>query len=324
MIDGPENAETAHFGGRRTGKSGMSVPVTQNVTRNSLSAVTGHTTLVGVIGWPVEHSLSPAMHNAAFAALGLDWVYVPLPVYPDHMGEALRGLRALGFAGANVTVPHKQAALNHLDEVSHAAQVIGAANTIIVRDGSLHGDNTDAVGFIASLAGAGFEPAGTYCALLGAGGAARAVAHALADAGAMQVCIYNRDVSRARKLCRDMAKFHSNVRFEPASLDEISVISDETDLLINATSLGMWPHTEASPWPRELPIPGHLTVCDLVYNPQETLLLTQARSVGAEIVDGLGMLIHQGAAAFELWTGQAAPVAEMRAACLEALADGPS
>ena len=302
----------------------MSAQVTQYATSNSLSAITGHTTLVGVIGWPVEHSLSPAMHNAAFVASGLDWVYVPLPVFPDHVGEALRGLRALGFAGANVTVPHKQAALHHLDEVSHAAQVIGAANTIVVRDGSLHGDNTDAAGFIASLTGAGFDPAGTYCALLGAGGAARAVAHALADAGAMQVCIYNRDVSRARKLCRDMAKFHSDVRFEPASLDELSVIGNETDLLINATSLGMWPHTESTPWPRELPIPGHLTVCDMVYNPQETFLLTQARSGGAEIVDGLGMLIYQGASAFELWTGRPAPVAEMRAACLAALGDGPS
>ena len=106
--------------------------------------ISGQTTLVGVIGWPVEHSLSPAMHNAAFAELGLDWVYVPLPVYPDHLGEAIRGLRALGFAGANVTVPHKRAVLNHLDEVSYTAQIIGAVNTIYVRDGLLYGDNTDA------------------------------------------------------------------------------------------------------------------------------------------------------------------------------------
>jgi shikimate dehydrogenase len=259
------------------------------------------------------------MHNAAFAELGLDWVYVPLPVYPDHVGEAVRGLRALGFAGANVTVPHKQAVLTHMDDVSRAAQVIGAVNTIVVRDGSLYGDNTDAAGFITSLHEVDFNPAGTYCVLLGAGGAARAVAHALADAGALQVCIYNRAFDRARDLCRDMVKFHPNVRFEPASLGDVSAVGDDTDLVVNATSLGMWPEAEASPWPYNVPVPGHLTVCDLVYNPQETLFLTQARAVGAETVGGLGMLVHQGAAAFELWTGRPAPVETMRAACLEAL-----
>lgn len=282
-------------------------------------ALTGRTRLVGVIGWPVEHSLSPVMHNTAFAALGLDWAYLPLPVYPDHLGEALRGLRALGFAGANVTVPHKQAVLAHLDEVSHAAQVIGAVNTIVVREGSLYGDNTDAAGFITSLHEAGFDPAGTYCALMGAGGAARAVVHALADAGALQMCVYNRSFRRARDLCRDMAKFHPDVRFEPASLNDVSAIGDDTDLLVNTTSLGMWPHTEASPWPHDLPIRGHLTVCDLVYNPLETLFLTQARAVGAKTIGGLGMLVHQGAAAFEMWTSRPAPAETMRQACLEAL-----
>ncbi|GAB4537085.1 MAG: shikimate dehydrogenase [Anaerolineae bacterium] len=301
----------------------MSDESTQYAMRNTPGAITGHTTLVGVMGWPVKHSLSPAMHNAAFAELGLDWVYVPLPVYPDHVGEALRGLRALGFAGANVTVPHKQAVLAHLDEVGRAAQVIGAVNTIVVRDGVLYGDNTDAAGFLASLRETGFDPAGTYCALLGAGGAARAVAHALAEAGALQVSVYNRSFSRARDLCRDMAKFHSSVRFEPGSLKDVASIQDDIDLLVNATSLGMWPAIEASPWPGELPIPAHLTVCDLVYNPQETLFLSQARAVGAEIVGGLGMLVHQGAAAFEMWTGRPAPLETMRAACLRVLAGRP-
>jgi shikimate dehydrogenase len=291
----------------------------ESAQRNTLNDITGHTTLVGVIGWPVKHSLSPAMHNAAFVELGQNWVYVPLPVYPDHVSEAVRGLRALGFAGANVTVPHKQAVLTHLDEVSRAAQVIGAVNTIVVRDGSLYGDNTDAAGFIASLRETGFDPAGTYCVLLGAGGAARAVAHALADAGALQVCIYNRTFSRARDLCHDMAKFHSNVRFEPASPSDVSAIGEDTDLVVNATSLGMWPDTDAVPWPDEVAIPGHLTVCDLVYNPQETLFLTRARAASAEIVYGLGMLVYQGAAAFEMWTSQPAPVETMREACLEAL-----
>jgi shikimate dehydrogenase len=292
---------------------------TQATAQDARCAIGGGTTLVGVIGWPVEHSLSPTMHNAAFAALGMDWVYVPLAVYPDHLAEAVRGLRALGFAGANVTVPHKQAALTHLEEVSHAAQVIGAVNTIVVRDGSLYGDNTDAAGFIAALQEAGFHPAGSYCAVLGAGGAARAVVYALAEAGALQVGIYNRSFAHARRLCQDMAKFYPHVRFEPASLSDVSTIGEDTDLLVNATSVGMWPHTEVSPWPPELPVPGHLSVCDLVYNPQETFFLTQARAVGAETIEGLGMLVYQGAAAFQMWTGCAVPVEIMRAACIAAL-----
>jgi shikimate dehydrogenase len=281
--------------------------------------ITGRTTLVGVMGYPVEHSCSPAMHNAAFAALGLDWAYVPLPVYPDHVGEAVRGLRAMGFAGANVTVPHKQAVLPHLDDLSYTAQVVGAVNTVVVQDGVLYGDNTDAAGFLAALNEAGFDPAGAYGAVLGAGGAARAVVHALAQAGARRVFIYNRHVGRAWRLCRDMAKFYPEVRFQAAALERVREIEDDTDLLVNTTPLGMWPDTEASPWPSACAIPAQLTVCDLVYNPAETLLLTQARSVGAETVSGQGMLVHQGAAAFELWTGCPAPVAVMRAALEKAL-----
>jgi len=281
--------------------------------------ISGRTTLVGVIGYPVEHSLSPIMHNAAFAALGLDWAYVPLPVYPDHLGEAVRGLRALGFAGANVTVPHKQAVMMHLDDLSYTAQVIGAVNTIVVQDGTLYGENTDAAGFLAALAEAGFDAAGAYAAVLGAGGAARAVVHALAQAGARQVQIFNRHLGRAYQLCRDMEKFHPDVRFEAAPLQEVRTIGEDVDLLVNTTSLGMWPDTERSPWAPDWPFPAHLTVCDLVYNPAETMLLSQARAAGAETVSGLGMLVFQGAAAFELWTGRPAPRAVMRAALRQAL-----
>jgi shikimate dehydrogenase len=283
--------------------------------------ITGRTRLVGLLGWPVEHSLSPAMHNAAFGSLGLDWAYVPLPVYPDHIGEALRGLLAMGFAGANVTVPHKQAVLPYLDDIAEDALVIGAVNTIVVRDDQLVGDNTDAAGFLASLAEAGFDPGGAYVAVLGAGGAARSIVHALAVAGARQVCIFNRHERRAYELCRDMAKFHTAVRFEAYPLAAVKMIGEDTCLVVNATSLGMWPDTETSPWPGGLPVPAHLTVYDLVYRPRETLFLTQARAGRAEIVDGLGMLVHQGAAAFELWTGRAAPVDVMRAGC-EAVLQG--
>ena len=287
-------------------------------------SITGRTRLVGLLGWPVEHSLSPAMHNAAFASLGLDWAYVPLPVYPDHIGDALRGLVAMGFAGANVTVPHKQAVLPHLDDIAEDALVVGAVNTIVVRDDQLIGENTDVGGFLASLAEAGFDPDGVYAAVLGAGGAARAVVHGLAAAGARQVLIFNRHERRARDLCRDMAKFHTAVRFESYPLSAVEKIGEDTSLIVNTTSLGMWPDTETSPWPTWLPVPAHLTVYDLVYRPRETLFLTQARASGAEIVDGLGMLVHQGARAFELWTGCTAPIDVMRASCEAALHHPPS
>jgi shikimate dehydrogenase len=287
-------------------------------------SITGRTRLVGLLGWPVEHSLSPAMHNAAFASLGLDWAYVPLPVYPDHVGDALRGLVAMGFAGANVTVPHKQAVLPHLDDIAEDALVVGAVNTIVVRDDQLIGENTDVGGFLASLAEAGFDPEGAYVAVLGAGGAARAVVHGLAMAGARQVLIFNRHERRARDLCRDMAKFHTAVRFETYPLSAVETIGEDTSLIVNTTSLGMWPDTETSPWPGWLPVPAHLTVYDLVYRPRETLFLTQARASGAEIVDGLGMLVHQGAKAFELWTGCTPPIDVMRASCEAALHHPPS
>ncbi len=284
-------------------------------------SISGRTRLVGLLGWPVEHSLSPAMHNAAFAALGLDWAYVPLPVYPDHVGEALRGLRATGFAGANVTVPHKQAVMHHLDDIAQDALVIGAVNTISVRDDQLCGDNTDAAGFLASLEEAGLDINGIYAAVLGAGGAARAVAHALATGGARQVLIYNRHVQRAQKVCSDMARFHTDVRFEAHDLQTVrdGSIGDDVSLIVNTTSLGMWPNTGKSAWPAEVPVPGHLAAYDLVYNPLETRFMTQARAAGAEAVGGLGMLVHQGAAAFRIWTGEAAPVEVMRTACLACL-----
>ncbi len=281
--------------------------------------IDGSTKLTGVIGWPVEHSLSPAMHNAAFRRLGINWVYLPLPVYPDHLGEAVRGLRAMSFAGANVTVPHKQAVMPYLDDISYNAQVIGAVNTIVVRDGSLYGDNTDAPGFLACLAEVGFQVGPIQVAVLGAGGAARAVVHALAQAGASGITVFNRSLARARQLCQDMARFHPDGSIQADRLQRVDQIDERFHLLVNTTSVGMWPDVEVSPWPSGLEFPPHLTVCDLVYNPAETRLLAQARAAGAETVNGLGMLVHQGAIAFELWTGKEAPTSAMRTACLQAL-----
>lgn len=279
---------------------------------------------IGLIGWPVGHSLSPAMQNAAFAALGMDWEYILLPVPPGEVGAAVRRLAARGFRGANVTVPHKEAVMPYLSHVTEAARAIGAVNTIVVEeDGTLLGENTDWTGFLAALREAGFEPEGRRALILGAGGAARAVAYALARSGAHAV-VLNRTLERAEALVRDLGPATPRGLLEAGPLEPTALIREarRADLLVNATSVGMWPRADESPWPDGLPIPAHLVVMDLVYRPLETKLLRQAREAGARTVDGLGMLVHQGARAFECWTGRPAPVEVMRAACYRALEEG--
>ncbi|MSP14526.1 MAG: shikimate dehydrogenase [Chloroflexi bacterium] len=280
--------------------------------------IKGTTRLVGVMGWPVKHSVSPAMHNAAFAHLGLDWAYLPLPVMPEQVGAALAGLKAMGFAGSNVTVPHKQTVMPFLQELSPAAQALGAVNTIVVDGERLLGDNTDWAGFLAALAEAGYSPDGQDCAVLGAGGSARAIVYALASRGA-QVTVYNRNLERARQLVVDLAPVWPQSRLAARPLSALAQLPAATRLLVNTTPVGMWPNTGVSPWPEGLPLPDYVTVYDLVYNPGQTTLLEQARSAGVQGIGGLGMLIHQGAIAFTRWTGQQAPIAVMRAACAEAL-----
>jgi shikimate dehydrogenase len=274
--------------------------------------INGQTKLVGLIGYPVEHSLSPAMHNSAFAALNLNWCYVPLPVLPERLGEAGAGLRALGFVGANVTVPHKEAVMSYLDEVAPEAQAIGAVNTIVVREAELIGYNTDWQGFFTTLNEGSFSLHDKQAVVLGAGGAARAVVYALAQAGA-QVAILNRTPSRAHALVQDFSPLFSALSLcaLPLTWQALEERTTEAHLLVNTTPVGMWPDADRSLWPEDLAFPGHLTVFDLVYNPRQTKLLWQARTAGAKVIGGLGMLVHQGAAAFELWTGEKAPVETM-------------
>ena len=273
--------------------------------------INGQTKLVGLIGYPVEHSLSPAMHNSAFTALGLNWCYVPLPVPPERVGEAIAGLRALGFVGANVTVPHKEAVMAYLDHVTPEAQAIGAVNTIVVREG-LIGYNTDWQGFLTALSERGFDPQGKRAVVLGAGGAARAVVYALAQAGA-QVTVLNRTLARAQALVQDFASLFPSLPlcFLPLTPQTLEEQTAEAHLLVNTTPVGLWPEVDQSIWPEDLTFPSHLAVFDLVYNPRQTKLLQQARAAGAKAIGGLGMLVHQGAAAFELWTGEKAPVETM-------------
>jgi shikimate dehydrogenase len=278
--------------------------------------------MVGLIGWPVGHSVSPAMHNAAFAALGLDWCYVPLPVPiepADRIREAVAGLRALGLRGANVTVPHKQNVMPHLDRLSPAAQAMGAVNTIRVEpDGALLGDNTDAPGFVADLREHGVDPAGKAALVLGAGGSARAVVYGLAHAGATRIAIANRTVERAQTLAAAMQPLFPACPITAHDLPAaVAALAGQSRLIVNTTSLGMTPNVDTSPWDQDVSfIPGQV-VYDLVYNPPQTRLLQKAAADGAQAIGGLGMLIWQGAIAFELWTGQTPPVEVMRQAAEE-------
>ena len=274
------------------------------MTGAALPTPTGATRLAAVIGAPVRHSLSPALHNAAFAATGLDWVYVALEVAPGRAAAALDAVRVLGIAGLSVTMPHKADVAAAVDECTPAAAALGAVNCVEVRDGRLVGHNTDGDGFVDSLrAEAGFDPAGRRAVVLGAGGAARAVVVALAAAGASEVVVVNRTEARAVEAAR-----LAGAVGRAGDADAVA----GADLVVNATSVGM---TGAGgvdlPCDAALLRPGQV-VADLVYQPLDTQFLKAARSRGATAVNGVGMLLYQAARAFTIWTGVPAPVAAMR------------
>lgn len=275
---------------------------------------TASTQLLGIIGWPVSHSFSPAMHNAALANLGLDYVYVPLPVHPDDVATAVSALPALGFRGANVTVPHKQAVISLLAQIEAGAQAIGAVNTIVVSSRRMTGYNTDWSGFLADLAALGVAVNGRDCLILGAGGSARAVAYALAKWGG-RVQLLARRAEQAAEVAARVGAFVADGKLTARPLADLPLLVQNVaaPLIVNTTPLGMTPHAESSPWPHNCPFPADAFVYDLVYNPRQTMLMRQAQAGGCTAVNGLGMLVHQGALAFELWTGQKPDVAVMRA-----------
>jgi shikimate dehydrogenase len=276
--------------------------------------------LAAVIGWPVAHSVSPAMHNAAFRALGLNWRYLALPVDPRDLSAAVAGLRALRFAGFNVTIPHKVAMLPLMDELSEEAVAIGAVNTVVISDGRMAGHNTDAYGFLATLEASGFAPAGRRALVMGAGGAARAVVYALARAG-MAVSLWNRTPERAASLVADLAPYLAG-RSVVALPRDTALLADalrKADLLVNATSVGMKGGPPGSPLPAGLHLRPGMTVFDLIYSPPLTPLLRQAQAARARPVGGLGMLVRQGVRAFSLWTGIEPSVPVMERAAKRAL-----
>jgi shikimate dehydrogenase len=261
----------------------------------------GATRLVGLIGDPVEHSLSPLMQNAAFAAVALDWAYVPLPVKRERLEEAVSGLEALGFAGANVTIPHKTAVVSFCDELDDVAARAGSVNTLVVREGRVLGSSTDGPAVVGLV-----EPDGARVLVLGAGGGAQAVATSLGDAGAASITVAARDAERAHALCVRLRTLFPERRISaetewPPSLGDAS-------LLVNATPIRDEALVELAPG---------LQVVDLAYRQDgtETALASAAREAGcAAIVDGLDVLLGQGAASFEHWTGLEAPFGVMRAA----------
>ncbi|MFN3477183.1 MAG: shikimate dehydrogenase [Candidatus Methylomirabilales bacterium] len=277
--------------------------------------INGETRIVGIIGDPVSHSLSPCMHNAAFAAKALDAVYIPWPVAVEDFPTALQAVRRMeNFSGGNVTVPHKEHAAKLCDGLSPEAEALGAVNTLVAQDGRLFGHNTDGAGFLRSLEEGGFDPKGKRVLLLGAGGAAKAVAFALAGAGTAELTIANRTLERAEALaallrgrspgCQILALSLHNKPLAPAIAS--------ADLVVNATTLGLKPE-DPSPidWG---PLNSRALAVDLIYNPTETAFLKGASRRGLKVQNGLGMLLYQGAAAFELWTKEAAPLGAMRAA----------
>jgi shikimate dehydrogenase len=281
--------------------------------------VTGTTRLAGIMGWPVSHSRSPLLHGFWLDQTGIDGAYVPLPVRPEHIAQALRALPVLGFRGCNLTIPHKQTALSVVDRVEPAARRIGAVNTIIVApDGTLEARNTDIFGFRENLRETvpEWQPTAGPAVVLGAGGSARAVVAALTDAGVSEIRLVNRTLSRAEIVARDLSTSATRIRVHPWS--EVSSVQRHAGLLVNTTSLGM---SGEPPLPLDLLLPSSAPVVDIVYVPLETDLLAAARRRGHPVVDGLGMLLHQGRPGFEAWFGAPVRVTpELRAAIVATLA----
>ena len=282
--------------------------------------ISGQTIICGIIGDPLGHTMSPAMHNAAFNSLGLNYVYVPFKVKSMELRKAIEGIRGLNLRGVNVTIPHKVAVVQLLDKLDPLAERIGAVNTIINDEGILTGYNTDATGFLQTLHDRNVEPAEKKVLLLGAGGAARAIGHILTREKA-KVTILNRkqDLSWAEDLAARLSRnYKTDVKALELTPENLKKAISNAEILVNATSLGMSPEIDATPVPAEL-LRADLTVFDVVYNPLQTRLLREAKAVGAQTIDGLEMLVRQGAVSFEIWTGVKPPVEVMREAALSLL-----
>ncbi|HLF01599.1 MAG TPA: shikimate dehydrogenase [Anaerolineales bacterium] len=276
---------------------------------------------LALLGYPLSHSLSPTMHSAALASVGLsDWEYSALPVAPDILHKAVGWIRSEEYAGANVTVPHKETIIPFLDGLTPVAEAIGAVNTLVKRDGKLIGHNTDAAGFLADLYAHDVHTSNCSALILGAGGSAKAVVAALAPLGC-EIHLSARRRDQAQALISNLQFSNSQL---PVTVHDLTVhglekASRHVALIVNCTPLGMSPNVNVSPWFESAPFPPGAFVYDLVYNPAKTLLVKRATAAGLRAATGLGMLVEQGALAFEFWTGKTAPRKLMREAAKKKL-----
>ena len=280
--------------------------------------ISGRTGICGIIGNPIEHTMSPVMHNAAFKNKGEDYVYLAFRVKKEELGKAIEGMRALNMRGLNITIPHKVAVIQFLDELDPLADKIGAINTIVNNNGVLKGYNTDATGFLQALLERGIEPKEKRVVILGAGGASRAISFILAERGSSLVLL-NRTWDKA-KVCVDRISeiFQSEATALKLNRENLTTALSEADILVNATSVGMSPNINETPVTSNLLKPS-LIVFDIVYNPIKTRLQREAEVAGATVISGLDMLVWQGALAFEKWTGRKAPVNLMKEEAIKLL-----
>ena len=283
--------------------------------------ITGKTLVCGIIGDPVEHSLSPVIHNAAFEELNIDCVYIPFRVLTQSLGVAVCGLQSLRVLGFNVTVPHKVEVIKHLHSLSALARRIGAVNTVLNAKEGLIGYNTDALGATEALRQSGVHLNDSAFTILGAGGAARAIVFALAKIS-QRIVVLNRTVEKAQKLRQDVKrKLRKDIEVGPLTEKSLAKTLPTTDVLLNATSVGMDDHPKRFPF-KQMDLTPALTVFDIVYSLSESELLGKARQSGCKTISGIEMLLHQGAAAFQIWTGRKAPLEVMRNALAEARVEG--
>lgn len=272
-----------------------------------ISRINSETRLYVLIGDPVEHSFSPLMHNAAFQFRGINSVYLTLQVKSDGLGDAIKGIKSMGILGLNVTIPHKVSIMKYLDKIDSNAKNIGAVNTVINKDGGLIGYNTDGAGALAALKRGNGDPAGKKVVLLGAGGAARAISFSIAPF-ASRLVVLNRTRSKATSLVKAIKKrLNINIAGEELTINTLSRELADTELLINTTSVGMFPKIEETLVDRHL-IKPNMVVFDIIYNPPETRLLREATASGAKALNGINMLVNQGALSFKLWIGLKPPI----------------
>ncbi|MUL38177.1 shikimate dehydrogenase [Gloeocapsopsis sp. AAB1 = 1H9] len=283
--------------------------------------ITGKTQLLGVVGHPVEHSLSPVMHNAAIAHLGLDYVYLPLPVKPEALTIAVAGFAAIDLKGFNVTIPYKQAILPLLSEVSAVAQAVGAVNTVWRQHNKWVGTNTDVEGFLAPLQNLERDWSSAVVVILGNGGAARAVVAACTKLGCATIHAIGRNSQKLQQFYASWNDADISSKLQVHSWDKLPQLIPQATLLVNTTPIGMHPYTEASPLSvtEMMLLPSAAIVYDLIYTPRPTKFLLQAKKQGAMTIDGLEMLVQQGAAALKIWLQQPVPIEVMRQALQEQL-----